>query len=68
MRYLSLVVLLVGCVLLLSPDALAQANEAENEIIRIVERVLDVVVRFFGALLDELARFVKEITPWGGSE
>ena len=47
---------------------LTDGSEAENEIIRIIKRVLDVIVGFIGAILDELADFVKEIMGFSPDE
>lgn len=50
-------------------DVLASPSQAEDEVIRIIERVLGVVGDFIGSVLDSLAEFLKDIIPFiGGGE
>lgn len=64
--YLTLSVLAIA-VILMANDALAQ-NQAEEEIVRITERVLDIVLNFFKAILDMIGDFLKDLIPFFGDD
>ena len=52
---------------LISNDVIAQ-TKGEDEIIRISERVLDVVLNFFKSILTMLGDFLKDLIPFFGSD
>lgn len=64
---LIIIMVLTLVAFVISNDVLAQ-SAAENEIIRITERVLDVVLGFFKAILDMLLEFFKNLIPFFGDD
>ncbi len=54
-------------VFLISNDVIAQ-TKGEDEIIRISERVLDVVLNFFKAILTMIGDFLKDLIPFFGGD
>jgi hypothetical protein len=64
--YLTIGVLMVTAFVFAS-DAFAQ-SQGEDEIIRVVERVLGVVLDFFAAILNLIGDFLKDLIPFFGDD
>jgi len=64
--YLSLGVFTLA-VFLINNDAFA-ATQGEEEIVRITERVLDIVLDFFKSILTIIGDFLKDLIPFFGDE
>jgi hypothetical protein len=64
--YLTLGILVVTA-FIITNDAFAQ-SQGEDEIIRITNRVLDIVLGFFKSILDMIGDFLKDLIPFFGDD
>ncbi len=64
--YLTLGVFALA-VFLISNDVIAQ-TQGEEEVVRITERILDIVLGFFKAILSMIGDFLKDIIPFFGDD